>query len=113
VALAAHELAHAAEDAIPTLDHIAQAYRDQRARNSTRPGGDRLTQIYPDAEDEAMLAEVGYRDDFPTHYCGKVYPGGQSSEIISMGIEGVLHGLHGIDQDPDYTRFILGILASI
>lgn len=114
--VATHELVHAAETKVPQLVHL------QREWLQSRIGADeRVKQI--------SKGEFGYKDELPDHYCGRMYnhrgggvsgglrPGYVSEyghyEVLSMGVEGLMHAKHGIDKDPDYVDFVIGCLAGI
>lgn len=112
-----HEFSHRVEHTTPIVKAYESAFLTRRA-GQISPEGERL------ADGEKLSAifegrrEKGYKDNFPTHYMGKVYEDG-SREILSMGMEslfagknGALAGMEGYKADADYKRFILGILAS-
>lgn len=123
ISLGLHEFAHRVEHANPTVVELERAFLMRRsghyseAVNPVKP--EELSVIHEeDFEQVEGKEEYGYKDNFPTHYMGKVYEG-EAFEILSMGMEslfsGETGGLSGImnhKADPDYKRFILGTLAS-
>lgn len=104
-----HEWAHAIEYLNPKTQASSLAFREARTR------GEPLTKIYDDDD-----TELGKKDDFLTHYIGKVYSDPQtanSTEITSMGVE-LLAGGTGwgkleqlLKRDPEHFFFVLGQLA--
>lgn len=129
--VAMHEFSHRVEHVAPIISGYESAFLQRRAGiishdNKTQP--DELTSIYgqskkeEDSESKSKTKkkeELGYKDNFPDHYMGKVYAGSNYREILSMGMEslfagtnGALSGLRNSTPDPDYKKFILGVLAS-
>lgn len=118
--VAMHEFAHRAEATSPHLTAYEEAFLKRRAGHLPASDGssvepEALTSIYEGGKKK----EMGYKDNFPTHYMGKVYTGSSYKEILSMGMESVfagtnggLAGLNNHKADPDYKKFILGVLAS-
>lgn len=116
--VAMHEFAHRVEHVHPVITGYEDAFLKRRAGVIPAAKGDsvkseKLTPIYTDRDDE-----VGYKDNFPNHYMGKVYDS-SFREILSMGMEslfsgtnGGLVGMNNRKADPDYKKFILGVLAS-
>ena len=106
--VAAHELMHLAEEVRKSLNTFALAWRNNR--------------IKPDEKTIRLKNDPGSRcfeDEFTTPYIGRVYGAdgrkdtSRSSEVLSMGIEGVLYGKYGILlSDAEMTDFILGMLAA-
>lgn len=117
--VAMHEFAHRVEHTSPQVAVHEDGFLSRRAGRLTPEAGsstvsEYLTPIYEDKK-----SEVGYKDNFPSHYMGKVYAGSSYREILSMGMESVFAGTHGglagmgnYKADPDYKKFILGVLAS-
>lgn len=111
--VALHELAHRMERSVPAVVQMERAFLLRRAGILSSDNPDSLTRIYTGKK------EMGYKDNFPSHYMGKVY-NGKAYEILSMGMEAVFEGrkaggLVGVDgekADPDYKRAILAILAT-
>ena len=118
--VAMHEFAHRAEATSPHLTAYEEAFLKRRAGHLPSDGDsagepEELTSIYQGSKKK----EMGYKDNFPSHYMGKVYSGSSYKEILSMGMESVFAGtnggLAGLDNhkpDADYKKFILGVLAS-
>ena len=112
VSIALHEFAHRVEDTTPRIKQYEDAFLKRRA--GFFDGSDeKPSNIYV-----GRATEKGYKDNFSSHYMGKVYDNG-SREILSMGMETLFAGTHdsflGSDEyapDVDYKRFVLGVLAS-
>ena len=120
-ATATHELAHRMEHKVPGIAQLESEFLARRA------AGESLTRIYKGGRN----AEMGYADDLPLHYAGKVYPGtggdrdgGQHYELLSCATQGMfggdhggLIGLHGdgtqYSRDDDYRSWALGVLATV
>lgn len=113
--VALHEFAHRVEHANPHVTGYEDAFLRRRAgllSTSTTPA-ETMSAI------NGASTERGYKDNFPTHYMGKVYSGSNYREILSMGMESLFAGKNGgfvglesHNADPDYKKFILGVLAS-
>lgn len=118
--VAMHEFAHRAEATSPHLTAYEEAFLKRRSGHLPAEDGsnvepEKLTSIYEGKKKK----EMGYKDNFPSHYMGKVYSDSNYKEILSMGMESVFAGtnggLVGLDNhkpDADYKKFILGVLAS-
>lgn len=117
---AIHELAHRVSVFVPSIELSEKTFLARRTGQIALPRPDGSI---PKPEKLSWMdtakTEKGYRDNFPVHYMGRVYEGGCGSEIFSTGMDslftGQLGGLSGIDEysaDPDYRKFILGLLAS-
>lgn len=116
--VAMHEFAHRVEGTTPVVTAYEEAFLKRRAGHlnpdsSSTVEPEKLTKIYSGRK------EVGFKDNFPSHYMGKVYEGSSYKEILSMGMEslfagtnGGLAGLGNHKADADYKKFILGVLAS-
>jgi hypothetical protein len=116
--VAMHEFAHRVEATTPHITAYEDAFLKRRAGHLPVEGNsevtpEKLSSIYSGKK------EVGFKDNFPSHYMGKVYHGSSYKEILSMGMESVFSGtnggLVGLDNysaDADYKKFILGVLAS-
>lgn len=116
--VAMHEFAHRVEGTTPIVTAYEEAFLKRRAGHlnpdsSSTVEPEKLTKIYSGKK------EVGFKDNFPSHYMGKVYEGSSYKEILSMGMEslfagtnGGLAGLGNHKADADYKKFILGVLAS-
>lgn len=113
-----HEFAHRVENTTPVIAAYEDAFLKRRTGHlpvddTTEVEPEKLTSIY------SGKREMGYKDNFPNHYMGKVYSGSNYREILSMGMEslfagknGGLAGMGNEVADPDYKKFILGVLAS-
>lgn len=117
--VALHEFAHRVEATSTYVTAYEEAFLKRRAGHFAEEGStaepEKLTSIYEGSKKK----EMGYKDNFPTHYMGKVYSGSNYKEILSMGMESVFAGTNGAlaglgnhKADPDYKKFILGVLAS-
>jgi hypothetical protein len=116
--VAMHEFAHRVEATTPHVTAYEDAFLKRRAGHLPVQDGsevtpEKISSIYSGKK------EVGFKDNFPSHYMGKVYHGSSYKEILSMGMESVFSGtnggLVGLDNysaDADYKKFILGVLAS-
>lgn len=97
-----HEFGHAIEHNLPGAQDAALAFRSARA------GDEALSTIY------AGTTEVGYKDEFFSHYCGRDYTNKgmpDSTEIISMGIQKVWDDpAFFYSSDPEYFDFIQTIM---
>lgn len=109
--VAVHELAHRMEATNPQIVQMERAFLLRRA-GVLGENPESLTTIYKGKK------EKGYKDNFITHYMGKVYDG-TAYEILSMGMEALFEGTrggfigqNGEKRDSDYKRAIIGILAS-
>jgi len=100
--VALHELGHRVEYSVPgVLAYEADFY-------ARRTAGETLTRL-PDRR----VGEVFRPDRFQSDYMGKWYSG-QAYELLSMGHEVLFYGKYGGPRaDPDFTRFILGLLAGV
>ncbi|MDK7733400.1 hypothetical protein QP568_03695 [Propionimicrobium lymphophilum] len=102
-----HELAHRMEyTARAGIAVLEEGYLDSR---TTGEGdivlyGGRLNRGKP---------EVARKTDFVDAYMGRVYPEGDSFEVMSCGMEGLFGGSYkGLGGDRDMREFILGVLAT-
>ena len=97
-----HEYGHAVEHNIPGLQAKANEFLKKRA------GNEPLSKMFPN--NPKYSKELGWKDKFFNHYCGKQYKTG-STEIISMGMEEMYKNPHTFfKQDPEYFNFIKGIM---
>lgn len=102
----AHELMHAVEHGNRHELELSMAFLQARTAGERAQWLGSLTGNKGYGRDE-----VAKPDSFTNPYMGKIYRHA-STEILSMGIEGVLHGRNGlITGDPDMAAFILGRLA--
>jgi hypothetical protein len=63
--------------------------------------------------------EIGFKDHLPNSYMGKYYEGEHSWELFSTGMESLFAGKFGgfagnseNTPDPDFKKFILGVISS-
>lgn len=92
-----HEAAHGLEQELPGWRQAALDFRGYRK------GDEKLSEIYQGS------GEMGWKDDFISHYMGKHY-GSRATEIISMGFE-EMYANPGkfLAKDPEYFWFIVGL----
>jgi hypothetical protein len=119
-ATALHEFAHRVEQTVKGVLRVEETFLDRRTGRLPTPDG---TPGDPEPLEHIVgtdptKREVGYKDNFPHHYMGK-YDEKYAWEILSTGMEslftgafGGLAGMGDYNADPDYKKFILGILAS-
>lgn len=118
---AMHEFAHRVGDLVPSVNLSERTFLMRRAGHIAveRPDGsmpkpEKLSRI------NGSKTESGYRDNFPDHYMGKVYEDNSLGvELFPTGMEalftgrfGGLSGMDGYSADPDFRKFILGVIAS-
>lgn len=115
--VAIHEFAHRVEDTSPKIKVFEDVFLRRRAGH-LKASDDFTTEPEKMTPIDGLKNEHGFKDNFPTHYMGKVYSDG-SREILAMGMEslfagenGSLSGLNGFKPDPDYKKFVLGVLAT-
>lgn len=116
--VALHEFGHRVEATTPIVTNFSSGFLSERAGIISADGEavpEQLTSIYTDKS----KIEYGYKDSFPNHYMGKIYRGSVHKEILSMGMESLFAGTQGgfagienFKPDPQYKRFIIGVLAS-
>lgn len=96
-----HEVGHGYENNMRGWQRMAIEFRDRRGRDT---GDGQLTTIYKGTD------EVGFKDEFISHYMGKVY-GHADTEIISMGLE-MLYAEPAtlFAKDPEYFWFMVGLV---
>lgn len=84
--VAFHEYGHAIEDGLPERTRLAGAFRLSRASNPIivplYPENDRFYKDVP-----GYVQEVGYEGNYFNRYCGRVYPGSNCTEILSMAAQ--------------------------
>jgi hypothetical protein len=56
--------------------------------------------------------EIAREDKFSEPYMGKDY-GGRAWELMTMGMEGLMHGKYRMEEDDEYRRWVLGVLAGL
>lgn len=110
---AAHETGHRMEDVVPRLGRAAEAYLLRRTVGETARKMNDITgtSVYEDHE-------IAWEDKFSDAYSGKIYrhKTGEfyATEIMSMGMEGLMFGKHGIwEKDREHLEFVLGALLTI
>ncbi len=108
----AHEIAHAIEGLNAPVIQAAVAFRASRTQGERLKSLAALTGLRYDP------SEVTLEDEWKTkggdHYCGKVYNGDRYTEVITMGIERLLHKTAQFAaDDPEYFQFILTTLQKI
>lgn len=117
-----HEFAHRVEDTVPYITALEETFLMRRTGRLPFDGEtidpEKMKPIFGRKGSADEEVELGYRDNFPDPYMGKVYEDHPSREILSMGMEslfggstGGLAGMSGHKPDPDYKKFILGMLA--
>lgn len=93
-----HEFGHALEYQFPNAKKQALAFRKSRI------GNEKLSPIFKGKK------EVGWKDGFFDHYCGKYYEDG-ATEIISMGLEKMYKDpIIFLNKDPEYFEFIIKVM---
>lgn len=111
-AIMIHEMGHHVEFRIPGAERAAKEFLAHRVGNQPL---EQLRKVVPGARYRAD--ELGRDDDFArafgpekAWYVGKHYSSG-STEILSMGLEMLYNSpVHFAKNDPEYCKFILGIL---
>lgn len=119
-----HEFAHRIEYTVPGVTNLEQIFVMRRTGHFSENGNqitpEELTPILEVSSEtnEEEDQEVGFKDNFPTHYMGKVYDNG-TWEVLAMGMETLFSGTNGgfagienFKEDSDYKKFIIGTLAS-
>ena len=109
---AVHELGHGMEQTVPGLRHAEHSFFWERAER----GG--LDNVWEDVT--AKGKEIGYKDEWYNQYAGRVYNGAHPTspyEVFTMGVEQEFGGWSGRMangmMDPEYERWILGVMASL
>lgn len=108
-----HELGHRFERLFPSVRNLEAAFYRRRTtlRGGRQEVARHLSDITGDPGYEAH--ELAREDKFTKAYIGKDY-GGDAFEVLTMGLQGLFHGDHGITRgDKDLVAFILGLLASV
>ncbi len=95
-----HEAAHHIElNSSKELVARSKAFIERR-----KLPGETLTPIF-----EGNNRELGIKDKFFKHYCGKYYP--NATEILSMGFERMAREpAKFLTDDPDYFKFINDVM---
>lgn len=103
---ALHELGHHMEAGNRRVTLLEEAFHfRRRAGEQSRRLRD-ITGIRAYEEWERAV-----EDRFTSPYIGKIYSGQNFWEVLTMGLEGVWYGRHGIPGDDDLMDFIVGLLA--
>lgn len=100
-----HELTHAVEAFYRSNGFLKLGPMEQSFVQSRIKPGEKLTMI------GGQVGEMGYKDEFLSHYIGRDYGDTTSFEVMSMGVEGVLGGRNVVMGDEDLSHFVLGVLA--
>ena len=93
-----------------------QVKQTMKAFFTDRVGTEKLSRIYPRLADNL---EMGYKDKFFNHYCGKVYKdayGGteRAMEILSMGLQEMqFQPIVLLMQDEEYFRLVLAAMMGL
>jgi len=96
-----HELTHGCQDSNMKIRIAEQKFIKYRKKP-----GEKDKVIYRGTN------EIGIKDEFHEHYAGRNYDG-VYKEAITVGMEGVFYGKHGIPADRNYAQWVLGCLASL
>lgn len=108
--VAVHELGHHIEHVDRRIRALQWAFYQRRTR--TPDGEQEPTRLFP--RGLGYRADEVYRqDEFLERYMGKTYGNSILShyELLTMGLESVWTGSYNLDRDPEYKRWILGLLA--
>lgn len=114
--VAVHELSHFAQRAVTGLMAAEEAFL--WSRTSTGDVGERTRERLLNMRGRGGdSSQYGYIDDFPQPYTGVDYSqsrgrqGTEAWEVITTGMESLMGGSNYLD--PDFRRFILGVLATV
>lgn len=103
---ALHELGHAFENNCPIILALEQQFYSRRTKGcELEKLRDILNLPYDDHE-------VARKDNFIHPYMGKDYEG-TAYELVSMGFEMFFTRPHELLKDPDYFKFIAGIITMV
>jgi len=103
---ALHENMHRLEKARPEIVSLEREFFAKRTK------GEELKTLREVTGLNYRETEVCKRDEFLNAYMGKDY-GGNSYELISMGVEMLYFQPEELKQDPDFAKFILGIVLTL
>ena len=102
---AIHELGHRLEVTNPLVRRLEQQFYERRTANEKLETLRRIT-----GNSAYSTKEKARKDKFLDPYMGKDY-GGSAYELVSVGLEMLYTKPHELIKDPDYAKFILGIVA--
>jgi len=108
VSTAVHEIGHRFEATVPGLYALERHFHDRRTKGETSR---RMADLLPGHG--YAKHEITYEDHFSDPYMGKVYKDSKFYEVTTMGMEAVAMGHGSLREDPDYSAFILGALATL
>lgn len=113
-----HEMGHRMERVSKRLMELKKQFYEERTKDDD-PEPENLADIASEWEgeeiysDKEIVEREGKRDRF-VHWYQMMYPG---TEILSTGLQSVFdfddHRFHMSTEDPEYYRFILGLLAGV
>lgn len=101
---AIHELGHRLERSNPLVRQLEEQFYNRRTKGEELQSMRRVTGLNYSPKEKTR------KDRFLSPYMGKDY-GGRSYELVSMGLQMLYTEPHRLMQDPDYAKFILGIVA--
>lgn len=102
---ALHELGHRLEVTNPLVRRLEKEFYKRRTVNEKLASLRKLT-----GNSSYSTKEKTRKDNFLNLYMGKDY-GGSAYELVSMGLEMLYTEPHKLLKDPDYAKFILGVVA--
>lgn len=103
---ALHENMHRLERARPEIVSLEREFFAKRTQ------GEQLKTLREVTGMNYLSEEVCKRDNFLNAYMGKDY-GGRAYELISMGVEMLYFQPEELKKDPDFAKFILGIVLTL
>ena len=112
---ATHELSHRMEHAMPRIGELEHQFLMRRCTDTTAAGTRRTISAI-----SGMFStrERAWDGGFVDPYVGKIYKTRSHREVLSVGMEAVMHGSYGglvgedgYKADEDHRAFILGMLA--
>lgn len=102
---AIHELGHRLEVTNPLVKRLEKEFYERRTANEKLESLRKAT-----GNSSYSTKEKTRKDKFIHPYMGKDY-GGEAYELVSMGLEMLYTEPHELLKDPDYAKFILGVVA--
>lgn len=114
--VATHELIHAVSRTRHRMVDLERQFIDSRLSKysvGAKKGEikEKIKRIYPRSKNQQD--EVGYKDKFKDHYCGRVYQH-HAAEVMTVGAgQGMVEGYSCVIDDEDYLNFVLGVLAGL